>query len=104
MKYNKSKVVIGSILCMGLFACRPNAKPVNISSEMIDKAINDFTVIRANHYLRSAKSLSNSDLLAQALDRQSLKLHEFIPAFRRFYPELSEKLLGIKKSETKKVK
>ena len=95
MKYTKNKIAIGSILCAILFsACHAASKPVNIDAVTVDKVIGDFTLIRANHYLHSTKSLSNSELLSKALERQAFKLHEFIPAFRRFYPELSQKLLG----------
>jgi CRISPR/Cas system-associated protein Cas5 (RAMP superfamily) len=75
-----------------LLAC--GRRVVNVEKTQVDKVIGEFTEERMYYYLRGGGAKSNADIMEKVLARHSLRLIEFRPALRRFYPEISTRLLG----------
>ncbi len=69
-------------------------KPTNIEKPFVEQAIAEFTEERLAYYLHGGAPKPNSEILEKVLSRHSVKLFEFKPVLRRFYPEIHTRLLG----------
>jgi len=67
---------------------------VNIESALVEQIIGEFATERFVHYVRGGAPKSNRELLEKVLARHSLRYAEFVAPFRRFQPEIFERLLG----------
>jgi Tfp pilus assembly protein PilF len=69
-------------------------RKVNIESALVDQVIGEFATERFLHYLHGGAPRTNRELLEKVLARHSLRYAEFVAPFRRFQPEVFERLLG----------
>jgi len=86
------RLLVVLLLGGALIAC--GRRITNVEKAQVDKVIGEFTEERMYYYLRGGSAKSNAEILEKVLARHSLRLVEFRPAFRRFYPEVSTRLLG----------
>lgn len=84
------KFFIPVLLTVLVYCAKPH---LNIEKALVEKVIADFTEDRIAYYLHGGSPKPNSEILEKTLSRHSLKLVEFKPALRRFYPEIHARLL-----------
>ncbi|HMY11792.1 MAG TPA: hypothetical protein PKM44_16110 [Turneriella sp.] len=77
-----------------LLAAGCGRRKVNIESALVDQVIGEFANERFVHYVRGGAPKSNRELLEKVLTRHSVRYTEFVAPFRRFQPEVFERLLG----------
>lgn len=80
------------LLLCGALACAK--KNVNIEKALVEQVIGEFTEERLAYYLHGGAPKPNAEIMDKVLSRHSLKLFDFKPALRRFYPEIHTRLLG----------
>lgn len=85
------KFFIPVLLAVATYCSKPH---LNIEKALVEKVLADFTEERIAYYLHGGAPKPNSEILEKTLSRHSLKLVEFKPALRRFYPEIFTRLLG----------
>ncbi|MFZ5629034.1 MAG: hypothetical protein ACOY5B_07880 [Spirochaetota bacterium] len=88
---NSTLLLVTITLLLGAGCSR---RKVNIESALVDQVISEFATERFVHYLRGGAPRSNRELLEKVLARHSVRYTEFVAPFRRFQPEVFERLLG----------
>jgi len=86
--------IIAFVSLITLVGSACGRKVINVEKELVDKVIAEFTEERLAHYLKGGEPKSNAIILEKVLQRHSLRLIEFRPAFRRFRPEIESQILG----------
>ena len=71
-----------------------NTRRINVEKELVDQVLTEFTTERILHHLHGNGPKSNAEIMERVLKRHSLRLIEFSPAFKRYLPEIHNRLLG----------
>jgi hypothetical protein len=87
----RNKILVVAFL-ISTATCAPHK--TNIEKGLVDEVINEFTRERMLHHLHGGGPKSNEDFFDRILKRHSLRMLDFAPAFKRFSPQIYNKLLG----------
>ncbi|GAB4433644.1 MAG: hypothetical protein OHK0011_16700 [Turneriella sp.] len=92
MRLQTSTVLAMILILLLTYGC--GRRKVNIESALVDQVIGEFAHERFLHYLRGGAPKSNREMLEKVLAKHSVRYTEFVAPFRRFRPEVFERLLG----------
>lgn len=78
----------------GFAALQCTKRRINIEKPFVEQVITEFTQERVAYYMHGGAPKPNAELMEKTLSRHGVKLFDFKPPFRRFYPEIYTRLLG----------